>query len=206
MQHVLGSAGIVERRSQREGVVEGDEEADRGGEWRKGRKMTARLSNGSIYLLAVGIYRERGSRYVYRRWYNRAEKWLGGSPRVSGRKMCCGMRAARRRFRYPLLPCRPFLTLSLSPLSFYLAPTLRQRLLPLAAASFAEKIVFISTVVRMDSVLVIYVPAQTHLIYSAEHNSLTLFREKCSYILVTPPSNPVCFSTPLCRLRMTNFP
>ncbi|KAL2721803.1 hypothetical protein V1477_020623 [Vespula maculifrons] len=39
----------------------------------------------------------------------------------------------------------------------------------------------------MDSVLVIYVPAQTHLIYSAEHNSLTLFREKCSYILVTPP-------------------
>ncbi|KAL2734032.1 hypothetical protein V1478_003730 [Vespula squamosa] len=41
----------------------------------------------------------------------------------------------------------------------------------------------------MDSVLVIYVPAQTHLIYSAEHNSLTLFREKCSYILDVESSN-----------------
>lgn len=42
--------------------------------------------------------------------------------------------------------------------------------------SFAvEKIVFISTVVRTDSAAVIYVPAQTHLIYSAKHNSLTLF-------------------------------
>lgn len=47
-----------------------------------------------------------------------------------------------------------------------------------SAASFAEKIVFISTVVRMDGVLVIYVPAQTHLIYSTKHNSLTLFRGK----------------------------
>ncbi|KZC12224.1 hypothetical protein WN55_03738, partial [Dufourea novaeangliae] len=28
---------------------------------------------------------------------------------------------------------------------------------------------------RMDSVPVIYVPVQTHLIYSAKHNSLTLF-------------------------------
>lgn len=45
-------------------------------------------------------------------------------------------------------------------------------------ASFAEKIVFISTVVRMDGVPVIYVPAQTHLIYSTKHNSLTLFRGK----------------------------
>ncbi|TGZ56532.1 Uncharacterized protein DBV15_10551 [Temnothorax longispinosus] len=41
-----------------------------------------------------------------------------------------------------------------------------------------EKIVFISTVVRMDGVPVIYVPAQTHLIYSTKHNSLTLFRGK----------------------------
>lgn len=47
-----------------------------------------------------------------------------------------------------------------------------------SAASFAEKIVFISTVVRMDGVPVIYVPAQTHLIYSTKHNSLTLFRGK----------------------------
>lgn len=44
-----------------------------------------------------------------------------------------------------------------------------------SAVSFAKKIVFISTVVRMDSVPVIYVSAQTHLIYSAKHNSLTLF-------------------------------
>jgi len=41
-----------------------------------------------------------------------------------------------------------------------------------------EEIVFISTVVRMDGVPVIYVPAQTHLIYSTKHNSLTLFRGK----------------------------
>lgn len=47
-----------------------------------------------------------------------------------------------------------------------------------STASFAEKIVFISTVVRMDGVPVIYVPAQTHLIYSTKHNSLTLFRGK----------------------------
>ncbi|KYQ52476.1 hypothetical protein ALC60_08336 [Trachymyrmex zeteki] len=46
------------------------------------------------------------------------------------------------------------------------------------ALSDYEKIVFISTVVRMDGVPVIYVPAQTHLIYSTKHNSLTLFRGK----------------------------
>lgn len=99
--------------------------------------------------------------------------------------MCCGMRAARRRFRYPPLAYRPrrrVLTLSdylrelRSLPSFYswaAAAAARS-----SAASFAEKIVFISTVVRMDGVPVIYVPAQTHLIYSTKHNSLTLFRGK----------------------------
>lgn len=89
---------------------------------------------------------------------------------MSGRKMWCGMRPARRPFSYPL-PTRA----SRHPLvPFQLPPPSPPRLLP-NLVSFAEKIVFISTVVRTDSVAVIYVPAQTHLIYSAEHNSLTLF-------------------------------
>lgn len=106
--------------------------------------------------------------------------------------MCCGMRAARRRFCYPPPAYRPRrrsrpLRLpswsSFFPLSSATAATTGAALAALAAArssaaSFAEKIVFISTVVRMDGVPVIYVPAQTHLIYSTKHNSLTLFRGK----------------------------
>lgn len=88
--------------------------------------------------------------------------------------MWCGMlRPARRPFSYPL-PTRasrhPLVPFQLPPPS----PPPPPRLLP-NLVSFAEKIVFISTVVRTDSVAVIYVPAQTHLIYSAKHNSLTLF-------------------------------
>ena len=90
-------------------------------------------------------------------------------PRVSDRKMCCGMRAARRRF-HRLLPTRGLLeNLSWS------------RLLRARKRSY----LFPRVVAGMDGVWVIYVSAQTHLIYSPKHNSLTLFREKCSYILVT---------------------
>lgn len=101
--------------------------------------------------------------------------------------MCCGMRAARRRFRYPppaYRPRRRSRPLRLPkrwssglPSSFYSSATVAVAARS-SAASFAEKIVFISTVVRMDGVPVIYVPAQTHLIYSTKHNSLTLFRGK----------------------------
>lgn len=102
---------------------------------------------------------------------------------MSGRKMCCGMRAARRRFSYlfPTLTSQHLLLPFLLPSPFPLAPLPPIPSLRLlsptrcSAVSFAKKIVFISTVVRMDSVPVIYVSAQTHLIYSAKHNSLTLF-------------------------------
>lgn len=109
--------------------------------------------------------------------------------------MCCGMRAARRRFRYPppayhpRRRSRPLRLPSWSSPSFHssttaatvaaaTAATAAAATARSSAASFAEKIVFISTVVRMDGVPVIYVPAQTHLIYSTKHNSLTLFRGK----------------------------
>lgn len=91
-------------------------------------------------------------------------------PRVSDRKMCCGMRAARRRF-CRLLPTRGLL----EHLSWSCLLRTRKR-----------SYLFPRVVKGMDGVWVIYVPAQTHLIYSPKHNSLTLFREKCSYILVTP--------------------
>jgi len=82
------------------------------------------------------------------------------------------------------IPLRLTLVLSVSfssaPSSAVLLSTLGRRATRSSASSLfrGEEIVFISTVVRMDGVPVIYVPAQTHLIYSTKHNSLTLFRGK----------------------------
>jgi len=84
------------------------------------------------------------------------------------------------------IPLRLTLVLSASfssaPSSAVLLSTLRRRRRATRSSASSlfrgEEIVFISTVVRMDGVPVIYVPAQTHLIYSTKHNSLTLFRGK----------------------------
>lgn len=147
--------------------------------------MTARLSNGSIYLLAVGTY--RGQQIRIQAAYNRAEKWLRWIP--PGVEQKDVLRDAGRQ--ETISPSPSGFTVHAIVLAFSddQEEPLRSSLLfyswatataaaRSSAASFAEKIVFISTVVRMDGVPVIYVPAQTHLIYSTKHNSLTLFRGK----------------------------
>lgn len=152
--------------------------------------MTARLSNGSIYLLAVGTY--RGQQIRIQTAYNRAEKWLRWIP--PGVEQKDVLRDAGRQETISLSPSG----LPSSP-SFSPSPTTSWSFFfplfgdgsngggnddggggctILRSLFLVEKIVFISTVVRMDGVPVIYVPAQTHLIYSTKHNSLTLFRGK----------------------------
>lgn len=136
---------------------------------------------------------------------------------MSGRKMWRGMRPARRPILLsPSDSCHPLAPSACSvPTATTSFPPPFQTLVSFAV----EKIVFISTVVRTDSAAVIYVPAQTHLIYSAKHNSLTLFWGKTvvylgyatksrklrhSYVHSTPPSS-IFYISPFLSLRHSPF-